>query len=104
MRYKIKYMDSSLYDMANIKEYLSQFYASSWVKVMSAIEHRAELLKDMPYSFPLYPGNAIYRKLVVGNYIVLYRIIEKDHIVEIHAIWHGSVNIVEHIENLPNKP
>ena len=101
MHYKIIYMDSALYDMANIKKYLSQFYESSWNKVMSAIEYRVRFLNDMPHSFPLYPGSAVYRKLVVGNYIVLYRVIEESHIVEVHAIWHGKVNIIEHIENLP---
>jgi hypothetical protein len=38
---------------------------------------------------------------VAGDYIVLYRIIEEKHIVEVHAIWHGIMDILEHIRNLP---
>ena len=75
MGYEIKYMDSSLADMVIIKEY--------------------------PYGFPLYPGSETYRKLVAGDYIVLYRVIEEKRIVEVHAIWHGKMNILEHIKNLP---
>jgi hypothetical protein len=33
MGYEIKYMDSSLADMVIIKEYLSQFYESTWHKI-----------------------------------------------------------------------
>ena len=101
MGYEIKYMDSSLADMVIIKEYLSQFYESTWLKTAEKIEYHVGFLQEIPYGFPLYPGNETYRKLVAGDYIVLYRINEKKHIVEVHAIWHGSMNIINHIKNLP---
>jgi plasmid stabilization system protein ParE len=101
MGYEIKYMDSSLADMVIIKEYLSQFYESTWLKTAGEIEYHVGFLQEIPYGFPLYPGSETYRKLVAGDYIVLYRIIEEKHIVEVHAIWHGSMNILEHMKNLP---
>ena len=101
MGYNITYMDSSLIDMALIKEYLSQYYESTWQKTAEDIERHISLLKDMPYGFPLYPGSETYRKLVVGDYIVLYKIIEQHKIIKVHAIWHGKMNIFEHIKNLP---
>jgi len=101
MRYRIKYMDSSLIDMAVIKKYLSQYYESTWLKVAGEIEYHTGFLREIPYGFPLYPGSGTYRKLVAGDYIVLYKIIEQNHIVEIHAIWHSKMNILEHIKNLP---
>jgi len=101
MGYEVKYMDSSLADMVVIKEYLSQFYESTWLKIAEEIEYHVEFLQAIPYGFPLYPGSETYRTLVAGDYIVLYRIIEEKHVVEIHAIWHGRMNILEHIKNLP---
>ena len=95
------YIDSSLADMMIIKEYLSQFYESTWLKTASVIEHHVGFLQEVLYAFPLYPNSETYRKLVAGDYIVLYRIIEDKHIVEVHAIWHGRMNILEHITNLP---
>jgi len=101
MQYKIKYMDSSLSDMATIKEYVSKFYESTWLKTVEEIEDHIGYLSEIPYGFPLYPGSETHRKLVAGHYIVLYKVIEEDHIVEIHAIWHGKMNILEYIKNLP---
>ena len=101
MGYEIKYMDSSLADMAVIKEYLSGFYESAWIKTAEEIEHHVGFLQEIPYGFPLYPGSETYRKLAAGDYIVLYRIIKEKHIVEVHAIWHGKMNILDHIKNLP---
>jgi plasmid stabilization system protein ParE len=95
MGYEIKYMDSSLADMVIIKEYLSQFYESTWLKTAGKIECHIRFLQEIPYGFPLYPGSETYRKLVAGEYIVLYKINEEKHIVEVHAIWHGKMNIFE---------
>ena len=95
MSYRVKYMDSTLSDMATIKEYLSQFYASTWQKVAEEIKKSAKILEALPYSFPFYNDSEEYRMIVVGNYIVLYKIIEDTNVVEIHAIWHGSMNIAE---------
>jgi len=39
MGYEIKYMDSSLADMVIIKEYLSQFYESTWLKTVSELAY-----------------------------------------------------------------
>jgi plasmid stabilization system protein ParE len=94
-------MDSSLEDMASIKKYLSQFYESTWPKTSIEIKGHIKHLEETPFAFPLYAGSKAYRKLVAGNYIVLYRIIEENHVVEIHAIWHGRMNIQKHIKYLP---
>ena len=101
MGYRIKYMDSSLIDLAVIKEYLSQYCESAWLKVAEEIKRHTGFLQEIPYGFPLYPGSDIYRKLAAGDYIVLYKIAEQSRIVEVHAIWHSKMNILEHIKNLP---
>ena len=101
MRYELKYMDSALIDMAIIKEYLSLYYESTWFKVAREIEYHIGFLREIPFGFPLYDGSETYRKLVAGDYIVFYKVIEQNHIVEIHTIWHGKTNILEHFKSLP---
>ena len=101
MGYRIEYMDSALIDMAVIKEFLSQYYESTWRNTAGNIERHIGFLQEIPYGFPLYPGSDTYRKLVAGDYIVLFKIIEQSSIVEIHAIWHGKMSILEHLKNLP---
>ncbi|MCL2857425.1 MAG: type II toxin-antitoxin system RelE/ParE family toxin [Oscillospiraceae bacterium] len=101
MRYDIKYMDSALVDMAVIKEYLPQYHESTWVKVARDVEHHIGFLRDIPHGFPLFPGSDSYRKLVAGDYIVLYKVVEESLTVQVHAIWHREMNILEHIRQLP---
>jgi len=100
MRYSIKYMDSALDDMAAIKEYLCRYYQSTWPKVAENIEHHIGYLQEIPHGFPLFPGSETYRKLVAGDYIVLYKVVEESLAVQVHAIWHGKMNIREHLRSL----
>ena len=99
MQYDIQYMDSVFDDLALIKRY--QFYDSTWPRVADEIEHHIGFLREIPRGFPLYPGSESYRKLVAGDYIVLYKVFDERHVVEIHAIWHGKKNIAEIIDTLP---
>ena len=101
MGYRIKYIDKSLVDMAAIKEFMSQYYESTWAEVAGNIERHIGFLRDIPHGFPLYPGSDTYRKLVSGDYAVLYKVFEQNQVVEIHAIWHGKMNVHEHIKMLP---
>ena len=101
MRYEIKYMDSALLDMALIKEYLSWYNAPAWPKAAENIERHIGFLREIPYGFPLYPGSEAYRKLVAEDYIMLYKVVEESLTVQVHAIWHGKMNILEHIRQLP---
>ncbi|MCL2426768.1 MAG: type II toxin-antitoxin system RelE/ParE family toxin [Oscillospiraceae bacterium] len=101
MQYEIKYMDSSLADMVIIKEYLSNYYDSTWSNTAEEIMRHIAFLKEIPHAFPFYPESETYRKLVAGDYLVLYKVFEENHTVEVHAIWHGKMNILEHITKLP---
>ncbi len=55
----------------------------------------------MPYAFTEYPDNPNYRRAFVFDYLVFYEIFEDTHMIQIYAIWHGAMNIREHVKNLP---
>ena len=62
-------------------------------RLMKKIEHTILILERNPYICPkvkIKPHNNIYRKLVVGNYIVLYDIEEKYKQVVIYRIVYGK--------------
>jgi addiction module RelE/StbE family toxin len=97
MRYKAEYIELAQHDVSGIKEYLSQFYPSTPVKFLKEIKQSVESLRDNPFICPEYEDNPAYRRMVVSDYLVFYKVFEKTGIIEIHRILHGKRNIKEHI-------
>ena len=95
--YRIKYLPDTVTDRANIKEYLSQYYESTAKEFFILLKAKIEQLKEFPYSCPVYEDDLEYRRLVVGDYLVFYRVNDKEKIVEIHRIFHGSQDIRQQI-------
>ena len=93
MNYRIRYLPETLKDKAEIKQYLSQYYASTVKKFFALLKKRIAQVKQFPYSSPVYEDDADYRRLVVGDYLVFYMIDEANKIVEIHRIFHGLKDI-----------
>jgi plasmid stabilization system protein ParE len=94
-------MEDAERDLAFIDTQLSQFNIKTAAKFFQELDKKVLLLSEMPYMCPIYPDTIDYRKLVVQDYIALYKVIEENQSVEIHAVWHGRMNIQELIKNLP---
>lgn len=97
MKYRIKYLPDTVTDRAEIRAYLAQYYESTVRNFFLLLKERIGQLKKFPYSGPVYEDDPDYRKLVVGDYLVFYRVNEEDQTVEIHRIFHGSQDIKRHL-------
>ena len=93
MKLRIKYLPQALENREQIKAYLSQFYPSTPKKFFSLLKRKTGVLKDFPYSCPVYEHNPNYRVLILGDYLLFYVVKEHDNIIEIHRILHGSRDI-----------
>jgi plasmid stabilization system protein ParE len=85
-------------DLAEIKEYLSQFYESTVRKFISDLNRKISQLMDFPYLYPKYEKRRRFRKMVIGNYLVFYVVDEDTKTVEIHRIFHGSRDVPQHLK------
>lgn len=80
--YDLEYQSAARQDMVNIVTYISKTLSNPAAAQRLADEFidSAEKIRDFPYSMPIYhPLKALkyeYRKLLVGNYIVFYRVDE----------------------------
>ena len=97
--YSIKYLPDTVTDRDEIKEYLSQYYESTVKKFFEQLKEKIGLLKEFPYSCPVYEHDTDYRRLIVGDYLVFYMVNEDDKTVEIHRIFHGSRDIRKQLFN-----
>jgi len=90
MTYKVRYLPTMRRDVAEIKAYMSQFYESTFSNFMDKLRRSTSLLENMPYMDTVYKN---YRRLVVDDYLVFYKIDEALKFVEIYRVIHGSKNI-----------
>ena len=102
MRYKAEYIEPARQDVSDIKDYLSQFYPGTPVKFLTELKQRVEALRDNPFMYPEYEDNPAYRRMVVSDYLVFYKIFEATEIIEIHRVLHGKRNIKEHLPKTNN--
>ena len=97
MKFKTSFSPHSKKDKVEIKSYLSRFYPTTPKRFTTALKKHVSNLKENPYMYPVYPENPDYRRMVVGNYIVLYKIFEELKKIEISRILRASWDLPKHL-------
>ena len=97
MKFKTYFSPHAKEDKIDIKSYLSKFYPTTPKRFITALKNHVSNLKENPYMYPVYPENPDYRRMVVDNYIVLYKILEKEKKVEIIRILRASWDLPKYI-------
>ncbi|MCL1821000.1 MAG: type II toxin-antitoxin system RelE/ParE family toxin [Oscillospiraceae bacterium] len=91
--YNVIFMDLAYEDYNEISEYLSQFYPSTAEKFLNELEKYVSMLKRTPHAFEVYQPCPKYRRVVVRDYLVFYKVFDEVNRVEIHRILHGTRNV-----------
>jgi len=97
MKYKAKYLITARYDRDAIKAYLDQYSPVAAKRLFGKIKSNMELVKDNPYMYEAYDRRPQFRRMVVEDYLVFYKINEEEKIIEIHHIFHGMINIEQRL-------
>ena len=99
MKYTVLFMDLAEQDYYAISEYLANFYPSTIEKFLDELEKYTATLEDNPRAFEVYEHVPSYRRMVVMDFLVFYKIKEDDKSVEIHRILHGSRDIKRFLDH-----
>jgi len=97
MKYKVVFLPEAMSDADEIRQYLSQYYSNTVRKFLDLLRKRIGTLRDNPHLAQAYPDRPSYRRLVVENYLVFYKVNEVTGIIEIHRILHGSRDISRYL-------
>ena len=97
MKHRIKYLPDTVSDRNDIKIYLAKYYGDTAKNFFTLLKEKIKRIREFPYSCPMFEDDSDYRKLVVGDYLVLYMINEENKTIEIHRIFHGSQDIKRHL-------
>ena len=92
MRYRIYWTDRALSRMEEIGDYIASENPRAARRVMERILDRVEQLVELPRLGPQYAGanDPSLRQLIVEQYRVIYRIIEKREQIDILTVRHGK--------------
>jgi addiction module RelE/StbE family toxin len=97
MKYRIKYLPDTIKDRTEIRDYLATYYESTVKRFFTQLKEKTTLLKEYPYSCPIYEDDPDYRTLAVGDYLVFYIVDEENKTIEIHRILHGTKDIRQNL-------
>ena len=74
MTYKIKYLPLAVQDLNDIARYLSGFYPKTASRVLKELREKITKSGDTPKMCEVYRLDPAYRRLVVDQYLVFYRV------------------------------
>jgi plasmid stabilization system protein ParE len=80
-----------------IISYLNQYSMTAANRLFEKIKSNMEYVKENPYLYEIYERRPQFRRMVVGDYLVFYKINEEEKTVEIHHIFHGRMDIEQHL-------
>lgn len=98
-RYKIKMLPTAKIDLADMIDYLSQFYPNTAIKQYDRIIDKINALKEFPLMYEEYPIDIMgfrYRRMVVDKYLVFYVVLEDT--IEIHRIINSKMDLTKAIK------
>jgi len=88
---RLNWTELSINDLINIAEFISKDSVKYAVIQIQRIRERARLLKTQPFLGRIVPetNNESIRKLILGNYRIIYKIISKERI-DILTVHHSA--------------
>ena len=90
MDYKVIYSPNAISDLAEIVRFVAQDDPQAALRLGKQLADNADSLARLPYRFQKFRRRAHVRKLVTGQYLILYRIVQTAKVVEILRFWHGA--------------
>ena len=93
MKYTVKYFQTARTDRSIIKSYLSQFSSTAYTRLFEKIKDKIEITKNNPYIYPSYEHRPQFRRIVVDDYLVFYKVNEESKTIEVYRILHGMMDI-----------
>ena len=97
MKYKLIFLPQAHTDAKEVRKYLSQYYAGTAGKFFALLKKRINILSTSPYICEQYSERPSYRKLIVKDYLVFYKVYDDQKKIEIHRILHGSRDIERYL-------
>ncbi len=92
---KVKLLEIAANDFREICEYKSKFYKGTTLKFIEEFKKRLDIISENPNIYPKYTFDNKYRKCVIMDYLVFYKVHEESNTVSIYRIINGKREIAD---------
>jgi plasmid stabilization system protein ParE len=96
--YSVDLLSTAENDLDEICLYLSQFYPGTVDRFLEDFGKALDYASDNPKMYQTYDLNKAYRRIVVGNYLVFYKIDEAEKRMKVYRVLHGKRNLPEFLK------
>ena len=93
MSYNLKLLKRAERDIGEILEYKADFYAGTADRFISELEKVLDRIAENPFVYQVYENNPRYRRAVVGDYLLFYRVFEKTRQARVYRVLHSKRDI-----------
>ena len=97
MNYTVRFSPFAKEDKKDIKTYLAKFYPETPRRFAALLKEHINNLKDNPYMYSEYPENTDYRRMLVGNYMVFYKVNDAEKHIDIYRILRASWDLPKYL-------
>jgi addiction module RelE/StbE family toxin len=97
LKYTVRFSPFAKDDKNEIKNYLSKFYPGTPSRFTTLLKDKIASLKNNPYIYPEYPENTNFRRMLVNNYFVFYKVNSTEKQIDIYRILRASWDLPKHL-------
>ena len=97
MAYDLRYLPIVDKDLTEADVYMSEVSPDMARRFFLLLDEKLCKLRKTPFVYPIYNDYPLYRKIVVMDYLVFYRVDELEKMVSIHRIINGRMHIVNQL-------
>ena len=87
-------------DLDEILSYKAKFYAGTADRFLDELEAVLDNIAGNPHVYQVYIHNDRYRRAVVMDHLLFYRVHEKPHTVKVYRVLHGKRDIEKYLRPL----
>ena len=96
MAMRLEYIFTFFNDIAEVTTYLEE-YSQKAKRIFEKIDKKLSNLLTNPKLYPVYENFTEFRKIVVEDYLVFYKISENSNVIEVHRLIYGKMDIPNHL-------
>ena len=97
MKFEIIYLPIANRDIVRIDDALIEYPAKA-KRIFHEMDSKVTDLEEMPYMWPVYQAKPEYRRMILENHLLFYKVDDDEHKVRIYRILYDKMDIPEHLE------
>ena len=97
MKYDIVYLPIANRDIIGIDDALVD-YPNKAKRIFQEMDYKVTDLEEMPLMWPVYQAKPEYRRMILEDHLLFYKVDESRQKVRIYRILYDRMNILEHLE------